>query len=186
MNRSLVLIALCFSACATAGPRPLKFVAPPGWVDLSTGAPAANLERLPPDVRKQLGAGSTLFMAMDLDHPVDGLVAVGRGVMIGPINFNDRNYVADLIKVMVSGGMTNPVVEPRLVQQVKCVRLRGDRQGPNGLVLRQLVFVFPAGSHVGQLTFAVTAARYAEYEPVFTRAAEGTTGLLLRKEPPSK
>src|SRR4051812_47984850 len=70
--RSLIFVLLLAPNLGRAAS--FKFVVPPGWVDLSPGAPPENFSKLPPAVAKQIRDGGFAFYAADLDHASDGFM----------------------------------------------------------------------------------------------------------------
>jgi len=184
MRTTLALLTL--GVAATAHASSFHFAVPPGWIDLSPGAPPGNMAKVPPALAKQIEAGNFVFYAADVAHADDGFM---ENVNATRVPGSPRTITTALLDGMMAQmgdevarqmpGARIDVVEKRLVEigGVTCGRVVALMKGP-GLLAKQVQFVLPGDGEAAVVTYSTTPEKFAEYEPVFDRAVAATTGLV--------
>jgi hypothetical protein len=182
------IAGLLLAGPAAAGDVPggFTFTPPPGWIDISRGAPEAQRRLAPPALLAQADDPAMAFFAIAPDRYNDGSVdymrAVVRPDVLPPVvtaatltelaaGIEDefsrqglayRALKQDLIKVAgVNGGS----------------RLVGELQTPNG-VMTLIQYSIPGDRSHAALTFRTTPERFARDESIFEASAQATRGAV--------
>lgn len=178
---SLALVLLCLPAVARA----FTFQVPPGWVDLSPGAPPKNFERLPPAVAAELRQGRYAAIAMDLDHAADGF-AENFNALVEPGVEPITQPLLDQIAASMGSEIRRQAKDATLkvlergtvsLHGITCGRMVSDVQ-MGAMHMRQLVYLLPGEGNHAIVTYSATPATFAQYTPVFTAAIEATQGIV--------
>ncbi len=165
---------------------PFSFELPPGWLNLSPGAPPENFRGLPQAVIER--ARATAVTALDIAGAGDGF-AENLNVVIArcPGRFNDalmEKIVAEAPKSIAreAPGASFQLVERGVtpIAGVNAGRLVYDLT-LGAQKLRQLQLHLPAGRVCAIATYTATPETFARYLPVFEASARATRGLA---EPP--
>jgi hypothetical protein len=182
MKTTLVLLTLSVASAASAST--FKFQVPPGWLDLSPGAPEANFAKLPPALVQQVRGGNFAFYAADIAHADDGFMENANASLVAGTQTITQQFLDQMMAQMndevgkQAPGMTIEVLEKKLVEinGVTCGRTVAVMKGPD-LKAKQVQYVLPGQSEAAVITYSTTPEKFAEYEPVFDTAARATTGI---------
>lgn len=180
-----LLLALPLPALASG----FQFKVPPGWVDLSPGAPPANFAGLPPTLVQQIKAGNFAFYAADLAHADDGFMEnVNATVEAGSEKISQKlvdemaAHLGDEVEKQAPG-VSVKVVEKRLVDWsgVTVARLVVELGG--SIHARQVQYLLPGPTEHAVVTYSTTPEQFATYQATFDAAAQATGGVA---EPPGR
>jgi hypothetical protein len=187
---AIALVPLLASANASAGPGGFTFTPPPGWVDVSRGAPEAQRRKAPPALRAQADNPIITFLAMDPEHWDDGFienmnVVVQTGKNALP---STPEVLAEVAKAAAAeaakAGLTyrTTKVEVTKVAGVNVGRLTADLTGP-GVAAKQVQYMIPGDRSEAMLTYTAAPDSFARYAPLFEASAQATLGAV---EPPTR
>lgn len=183
----LTAVALLLAGgTAQAGPGGFTFAAPPGWIDLSRGAPEAQRRQAPRELLAQAESPAVAYVAADLAHGDDGFVEnmnaiVQRGARP---TLPTQDAIAEMVKGMQAqatqqgGSYRSAKAELVKVAGVTSVRFVGEMKQSSGLVTSLVQYAIPGERGFAALTFATTPAKLAEYEPLFDASAQATRGAV--------
>jgi hypothetical protein len=165
-----------------------QFQVPPGWVDLSPGAPQENFSRLPPQVVKQIREGNFAFYAADIDHATDGFMEnVNASVDHGTEPVTQK--LVDEMAAHMGDEVAKQAPDVKLtVLEKNVVDLRGVPAGrlvielSGAMRTKQVQYLLPGVDGHAVLTYSTTPEDFARYQPIFDAAAIATGGVA---EPPS-
>ncbi len=179
MIRSLALVALLFAAPAHAQVHvsPFTFQIPPGWLNLSPGAPPENFRGLPPQVVEQ--ARGVPFLAMDVAGGADGFAENVNLVLVGcPAGGYSQKTMEALARhpELKQQGMTIREASTLQVGGLTAGRLLTEMSS-GGVRVWQAQYHLPGGTRCAILTYSSTPEAFARYLPTFEAAARATTGL---------
>jgi hypothetical protein len=166
----------------------LTFQVPAGWTDLSPGAPAENFAKAPAEFAARAKQSASGFVAVDLEQASRGVFADNVNTALesfsGPIS---EKTLASAVESMKALGQTYPGASYRPTEQslvtidgVVAGRMVGETT-MGGTVLKQVAYLLPAKDVTVVLTFSTIPDRFANVEPVFSAAAQGTKGLVKRR-----
>lgn len=191
-TKTMVLVVAAACWCAPAAAEAFTFRVPPGWVDLSPGAPDANFEGLPPALVSSARSGTYAAVAIDL-RPTDG----------DPANFNavvrpGAQRVTEEAVAYFADGLpreltrVNPLATSRALEHrvvtvgdVHFGRVVMETSVVLGGAMRQLVYVIPGEGQTAVVTYSCPPAQYERYEPIFDAAARATLGAVEPSAPES-
>ena len=196
MNARMVLVAgvalgLGLAARAVAGdgtaPGGFTFSPPPGWVDVSRGAPEAQRQKAPPALLAQ--ADKLAFVAFEPGSEGDGFVenmnAVVQTGKRAPLPTAEGlgEVQTGLTAQFKQQGMT---YTPKKLEVVKVAgvtsgRMVGEIKGPMGAIA-DVIYLIPGKMAYATVTFTTAPDKLAHYESIFEAAAQATRGAV---EPPS-
>jgi hypothetical protein len=174
-------------ALAQSSPGGLHYSIPPGWLDLSPGAPAANFARVPKEVVDQARNPRYLAMAIDMDHAKNGFAAnlnVVHSPCPGPLKADSLPAAAHAIQEAGRAAGTDlHVVSHEIVTigGVAAARFLDEMTLPPHK-LRQYAYLIPNGQDCAVVTYTATQERWGEYRPVFEAAALATGGVRALPE----
>jgi hypothetical protein len=162
----------------------LKFAVPPGWVDLSPGAPEANWQGIPPQLRQMVQKGNAAFYAADVAGGSDGFMENVNVILKrspGPITESTLDELsATMAKEMPreAPGMSYKLIDRRIVKiaGVDCGRVVGELD-MKVATSKQLLYLIPGGEQLAIVTYSTTPTSFAIYEPIFDTAAQATQGV---------
>lgn len=184
MRTALALLAFACPAVALADAPAFHVDVPPGWVDLSPGAPEANFARLPEELVAQAKSGRFSQIAMDIDHAADGFgenfnVVVTEG-RLGRISEGELDEIAAAVAGEMqkeAPGSSYRVVEKSVVVLggAKSARLVADFD-MNGLKMRQMAYLVPGPKSHAAITYTATPETFAAYRPAFEASAASVKG----------
>jgi hypothetical protein len=178
------LVAAVTSCAATvfAEAGPFTFRIPEGWTDLSPGAPAANLERVPPALAAEARSRRFAAMAIDLDHVEDDF-ADNFNASVSPGDAEMTSAYVDTLAAELSRKAATTVLEAGTVVvggvdwgRIVFQKDTGTRR------LWHIVYLIPHGeadpeeSSFATLTYTTTEARYPRAHQAFELAARATLG----------
>jgi hypothetical protein len=184
-----VVVGLLLGASATAGAAPgpggFTFSPPPGWIDISRGAPEAQRQKAPPGLLAQADNPAMSFVAYEPgsedDNFIENMNAVvetgKRPPLMTPAG------IAELEKVLEAElgkqGLSYRSLKMEVVKiaGVTAGRLVGELKLPSGQV-SLIQFAMPGENAHATLTFTTTPDKLAHYEPMFDAAAQATRGLV--------
>ena len=152
------------------------FSAPPGWVDLSPGAPVDALAKVPPALLEQLKTSNAVFIAVDLERGDNMQATVQDGTM--SVNAKVLEQLATgLAKPIAASGRVVRTIESSIVQVggVAPARVVFDVEY-QGKTITMLQYVLPGDGQFAVLAFASPRERFAQNRPIFDRAASATRG----------
>lgn len=181
----LSLGAAWTAAAAEPGAGGFTFSPPPGWIDISRGAPEAQRQKAPPAMLKQADSGQMAFVAYEPGSGDDGFVEnMNAVVQTGqrPPRVT-REVLAEVEKGLEEGIAKNGLtyrslkVEVVKVAGVTAGRLVGEVNAPPGRV-DMVQYTIPGERSFVTLTFTTTPDKLAHYEPVFEAAAQATRGAV--------
>lgn len=180
-----LLLAAGGAAGAETGAGGFTFSPPPGWIDISRGAPEAQRQQAPPALVAQADNPGMAFVAFDPASGDDGFVENMNAV----VETGKRPPLAtpeglvELEKMLETElgkqGMTYRSLKMEVVKVggVTAGRLVGEMKVPNGLV-NLVQFAIPGKQSHATLTFTTTPDKLAHYEPIFDAAAQATLGAV--------
>jgi hypothetical protein len=187
--RRMVVVWLLLGASAVAGAAPgpggFTFSPPPGWIDISRGAPEAQRQNAPPGLLAQADNPSMSFVAYEPGSEEDGFIENMNAVVETgkrPPLMTPAGLV-ELEKVLESElgkqGLTYRSLKMEVVKigGVTAGRLLGELKLPSGAV-NLVQFAMPGDNAHTTLTFTTTPDKLAHYEPMFDAAAQATRGLV--------
>jgi hypothetical protein len=183
---SLGLLLAARAAAAEPGAGGFTFSPPPGWIDISRGAPEAQRQKAPPALLAQADNPGMAFVAFepasgDDDGFVENMNAVVETGKRPPLA--TREGLVELEKMLETElgkqGMTYRSLKMEIVKVggVTAGRLVGEMKVPNGLV-NLVQFAIPGKQSHATLTFTTTPDKLAHYEPIFDAAAQATLGAV--------
>jgi len=183
--KALVAVALLLPAAVAMAADTTHFVfqVPPGWTDLSPGAPEENLNELPPEMRARLHGSGAVFLAGDVAHRGDGFLSNVNATVAADaatVTLSDLDAAKDQIDREVArtarGGQF-VIKDKQLVDWdgVTVGRLAGELT-IGGQTLAEVIFLIPGDNEHAVLSYTTTPDRLASLEPVFDAAARATKG----------
>ena len=184
-------LALLLGAGATvaagAGPDTggFTFSPPPGWIDISRGAPEAQRQKAPPALLAQADNPSMAFVAFDPMSDDDGFVenmnaVVETGKRPPLMTPTGLTELAKMLETELGKqGMTYRSLKKEVVKigGVTAGRLVGELKLPSGVV-NLVQFAIPGERAHATLTFTTTPDKLSHYEPIFDAAAQATRGAV--------
>ncbi len=176
-----MLVSLFILLAGTAAPASsddLHFEIPPGWLDLSPGAPEKNFAGIPAEMARLARASRFAAAAFDLAGAQNGYASNFTDLVTDEttrIGESDVQKVADALVPETAKGQSS---ERGRIQigSVGCLRAVFDSD-QQGHPLRHLVYVMPAGSRTAILTFTARREAFDRYLAAFERVAHATQGL---------
>ena len=183
--KSLALLLLV-SSVAQAAPSKFVFKVPPGWVDISEGAPPANLARVPAVLVEEARKNHFAFCAADVDHADDGFMENVNAIVEPGTAKIDMTFMHQLGESIADeakkAGSNHHVVELGLAKAsgVTVGRYVSELGAPPNTV-KQVGYIIPGKDSHAILTYSTTPAEFARYAPIFDQAAQATLGV---EEPP--
>jgi hypothetical protein len=178
-------LGVASSAAAEPGTGGFTFSPPPGWIDVSRGAPEAQRKNAPPTILKQADSGQMAFVAYEPNSADDGFIENVNAVVDSgkrPPRVT-REGLAELEKALEAGiaqsGLTyrSLKVEVVKVAGVTAGRLVGEVNPPSGKVTL-VQYGIPGERSWVTLTFSTTPDKLSHYEPIFEAAAQATRGAV--------
>ncbi len=170
MRRSLVVLAIV--AAPLLARAEFRFPVPPGWVDLSPGAPAANFEGLAPDFVKTLRSGQFRAFAFDVAHTERGFTPNFNAVAMDPPTRVTEANEADLAQALF-GPIQKQMAGAALVEKgivevggVKSLRIVYDSE-MGGTPLRQMAVLVPGVPNTAVVTYTALRDQFASLRPAF-------------------
>jgi hypothetical protein len=170
-------------AVAEPGSGGFVFSPPPGWIDISRGAPEALRQKAPPALLAQ--ADNMAFVAYEPDSDADGFVENMNAVV--QTGKNPPAATPELLveltqaleKELAPQGMTYRSLKREVVKVagVTAGRLVGELTAPNGHV-NLIQYAIPGARAHAMLTFTTAPEKLAHYEPIFEAAAQATRGAV--------
>jgi hypothetical protein len=182
--RACVLLGVLAAASTAAAATPPVVQIPEGFVDLTKGIPGALAGSLPAATLNEARNAGHLAFAIDPTPAAEGLtpneIADLRPTPLHVDPAEMTKTVSELTKSLataVPGGKSEVLrADPVAVSGVTGLRVVADID-VGGRAFRDLIFMLPVGPRMLVLTFSVSRARYADYEPRFDAAALATRGL---------
>jgi hypothetical protein len=189
MSGLAIGLLLLAGADASAGPGGFTFTPPPGWVDVSRGAPEAQRAKAPPALRAQADNPAITFLAMDPAHWEDGfvenmnvVVETGkRALAATPEVLSEVAKAAEAEAAKAGLKYRTTKVEVVKVNGVNLGRMEAELTAPGG-AMKLIQYMIPGNRSQAMLTYTTTAAQFATYAPLFDASAQATVGAA---EPPS-
>ena len=179
MRRSLVVLAIV--AAPLLARAEFRFPVPPGWVDLSPGAPAANFEGLAPDFVKTLRSGQFRAFAFDVAHTERGFTPNFNAVAMDPPTRVTEANEADLAQALF-GPIQKQMAGAALVEKgivevggVKSLRIVYDSE-LDGTLLRQMAVLVPGVPNTAVVTYTALRDQFASLRPAFEAHVAGIEG----------
>jgi hypothetical protein len=185
LGAAIVGLLIGAGAVAHAGPGGFTFTPPPGWIDVSRGAPEAQRQKAPPALLAQADNPAIPFFAIEPDSDGDGfienmnaVVETGKRALLATpaaLAEMEKGLLAELAKQ----GLKYRAVKTEVVKVagVTSGRLVGEIQAPNGPVIL-VQYAIPGDQAMATLTFTTTPANLAHNEPIFEAAAQTTRGAV--------
>jgi hypothetical protein len=184
MGGALVLL-VGGAAAAEPAPGGFAFSTPPGWIDVSRGAPEALRSKAPPSVLALSNDPGTAFVAYEPGSDDDGFIENVNAI----VRTGERPPLATpavlnaLEKGIKTGaaaqGLTYRSLETDVVKVagVTAGRLVGELNGPSGAVI-SVLYAIPGQRAHAMLTFTTTPDKLAHYRPIFDATAQATLGAV--------
>jgi hypothetical protein len=160
--------------------RPLTFHAPAGWIDLSPGAPAANFERVPPEIVAMVRRSRYAAAAVE-PVPAGAAYTQTFNVLVSPRPLDveaDRKLVQEhLIEELRKGGASAALERGELaeVDGVRALKLQL-RAAFADVNARVVAWAIPAGRRTALLTYSCEEPTCERLLPAFDASARATTG----------
>jgi hypothetical protein len=170
-------------AVASAAPGGFTFSPPPGWLDVSRGAPEAQRQKAPPALLAQ--ADKLAFVAFEPQSEADGFIENMNAV----VQTGKRAPLptAEALGEVESGlraqfklqGMT---YTPQKLEVVKVAgvtsgRIVGEVKGPMGGIA-DVIYLIPGDMAYATVSFTTTPDKLAHYAPIFEAAVQSTRGAV--------
>jgi hypothetical protein len=182
--RACVLLGVLAAPSTAAAATPPVVQVPEGFVDLTKGIPDALAGSLPATTLDEARNAGHLAFAIDPTPAAEGLtpneIADLRPAPLHVDPAKMSKTISELTKALataVPGGKSEILrADPVVVSDVTGLRVVADID-VGGRAFRDLIFLLPVGPRMLVLTFSVSRARYADYEPRFDAAARATRGL---------
>ena len=184
----LIAVALLSvgGAAAQADAGGFTFTPPPGWIDVSRGAPEAQRQKAPAELRAQADNPAIAYLAVDLAHADDGFAenmnAVVQTGARPPVP--TREGLAEMVKtVQAQAAQQHAEYRSSKMEVVKVAgvtsgRFVGEVRAASGLSTSLVQYVIPGERAFAALTFITTPQKLAEYEPIFEASAQATRGAV--------
>jgi hypothetical protein len=182
----LVGLLLGAAAVAHAGPGGFTFTPPPGWIDLSRGAPEAQRQKAPAALLAQANSPATAFFAIEPDGggerffaKMNAVVETGkRPPLATPAGLAEAERA--LQAQFAKQGLTYRALKTEVVKVagVTSGRLFGEVQGPAGGAIDLIQYAIPGDNAMAMVTFTTTPANLAHNEPIFEAAAQAIRGAV--------
>jgi len=180
-----ILLGSVAVAGAESGTGGFTFSPPPGWIDISRGAPEAQRQKAPPALLAQADNPSMAFVAYDPTSGDDGFLenmnAVVETGKRPPLM--TQAGLAELVKMLEGElgkqGLTYRSLKMEVVKigGVTAGRLVGELKLPSGIV-NLVQFAIPGERAHATVTFTTTPDKLAHNEPIFDAAAQATRGAV--------
>jgi hypothetical protein len=180
-----LLLSLLAVRTARAGTGGFTFTPPPGWIDISRGAPEEQRKKGPPGLRAQADNPAIDYMAVDPANWDDGFVENMNAVVLTgkrallPTLEGLTEMTKGIAEEAAKSGFKYRVVKTDLVKVagVTSGRIVGE-MSIQGTDTRLVQYVIPGEMSQATLTFTTTPANFAHYEPLFDAAAQATVGAV--------
>jgi hypothetical protein len=180
-----LLLGGAWNAAAAPGPGGFTFSPPPGWTDVSRGAPEAQRQSAPPAMLKQADSGQMAFVAYEPNSEEDGFIenmnaVVSTGKRPPRVT---REGLAELEKSLEAeiarAGLTYRSLKVEIVKVAGATagRLVGEVTSPGGK-MNMVQYAIPGQRSHATLTFSTTPDKLGHYEPIFEAAAQRTMGVV--------
>jgi hypothetical protein len=181
----VIALLLAARAAVGAGPGGFTFTPPPGWVDVSRGAPEAQRAQAPPALRAQADDPMYSYVAMDPTRVgsdfVDNMNVVVRTGARPPLYTPES--LAEVVKGMEDETKKHGFsvhatrVEVVKVAGVTAGRVVADLQAP-GITTKLVQYGIPGDMSHATLTYSTSPESFARNEPLFEASAQATLGAV--------
>lgn len=186
----VVGLLLVAGANARAGAGGFTFTPPPGWIDVSRGAPEAQRAKAPAALRAQADNPSFTFVAVDPEHWDDGFIenmnaVVQTGRRALP---STPEVLAGIAKAAAAeaakSGFTYRATKVEVVNVagVTAGRLTSELTG-RGATVKQVEYLIPGEMSEAMLTYSAAPDSFARYAPLFEASAQATLGAVEAPTP---
>ena len=183
MTGLVVMVLVGGTGVTTAAPGGFVFTPPPGWVDVSVGAPQADRDKAPPQILAV--ADSHAFVAVALDSADDGFMEhVNASVQTG---MKPAVMTMEVLAELEAGANKEFAKRDRSFRALKreivkvagvtAGRLVGDLQTPQATI-RIVQYSIPGHGAYALLTFSTTPDNFERYQPIFEASAQATRGAV--------
>jgi hypothetical protein len=167
------------AAPADASEGGFGFEVPPGWLDLSPGAPAANFSKVTPEVAAQARNKDFIFFAADVEHAqADGILANVNGTLVSE---KPSKVTKESLEGLASGLGADFAVREKTLLDVGGVavgRIVDQLAVKGGKPDAQVLYILPGKDGDAALTFTTSQEHFARDQPAFEAAMRATTGLV--------
>jgi hypothetical protein len=182
----IAVLALGAAATAQAGAVGFTFTPPAGWIDVSRGAPAAQRQKVPPELLAKADNPAVAYVAVNPAHDDDGLTENMTAIVQTGVSppLPTREALAEMVKGMeaqaVQQGATYHASKVELVKigGVTSGRFVGEMKPATGPALSLVQYAIPGQRAYAALTFTTTPRKLAEREPIFEASAQATRGAV--------
>jgi hypothetical protein len=177
-----LLAARMAGATGTGG---FTFTPPPGWIDISRGAPEEQRKKGPPGLRAQADNPAIDYAAVDPANWDDGFVENMNAVVLTgkhallPTLDGLSEMSKGIAEEAAKNGFKYRAVKTEVVKVagVTSGRIVGE-MSVQGTDTKLVQYVIPGEMSQATLTFTTTPANFAHYEPLFDAAAQATVGAV--------
>jgi hypothetical protein len=179
-----VALMLGASAVAHAGPGGFTFTPPPGWIDVSRGAPEAQRQKVPAALLARADNPGMAFYAVGPSagdgffENMNAIVETGKRAPLATpegLAEMEKGLQAEFAKKGVTyRGVKAEVVK---VAGVTSGRLVGEAQTANGLI-NLIQYAIPGDNALAMVTFTSPHAKLVQNEPIFDAAVQSTRGAV--------
>jgi hypothetical protein len=185
LDAAIVGLLLGTAAVAHAGSGGFTFTPPPGWIDVSRGAPEAQRQKAPAAVRAQADNPAIAFFAIEPDGgggpsfaKMNAFVEVGKRTLLATpagLAETEKGLQAEFAKK----GVTYRALKAEVVKVagVTSGRLVGEVQAPTGAI-DLIQYAIPGDNAMAMVTFTTSPADLARNEPIFAAAAQAIRGAV--------
>jgi hypothetical protein len=185
LDAVIVGLVLGAGAVAHAGPGGFTFTPPPGWIDVSRGAPEAQRQKAPAALLAQADNPAIAYFAVEPEVGGDGfyenmnaVVETGKRALLATpqgLAEMEKGLQAELAKQGLKyRALKTDVVK---VAGVTSGRLVGELQAPNGAVIL-IQYAIPGDHAMATVTFTTAPANRERNEPIFEAAVQATRGVV--------
>jgi hypothetical protein len=172
---TVALLLLLAARTAGAGSGGFTFTPPPGWIDISRGAPEAQRKKAPAGLLAQADNPAIDYMAIDPANWDDGFVENMNAVVLTGKRalFPTIEGLTEMAKGIAEEAKKNGFA----YRAVKTGRIVGEMT-VQGTETKLVQYVIPGEMSQATLTFTTTPKNFAQYEPLFAASAQATVGAV--------
>jgi len=189
----LAVAWLSAGSVAHADAGKFTFTPPPGWVDISRGAPEGQRQKTPPDLLAKADNPAVAYLAVDLAHADDGFPENMNAIVQTGANppVPTQEGLAEMVKAMQGqaaqqhGEYRSSKAEVVKVAGVTSCRFVGEMKLASGVVTSLVQYAIPGERSFAALTFSTTPQKLVEHEPIFEASAQATGGAVEPKPGPA-
>jgi hypothetical protein len=176
-----LIIGLCGPVFSASN---LKFATPPGWLNLSPGAPAENFTKIPEATAKAFKDAKVVAAAMDVDAKTgDGGANMVAEILHTSFPISEtsmKEFGTQMVESASQKSGSKYTLSTTGILQISgvtCGRSVSETQTKLGTALTQVTYVLPDGPDLGIMTVTIATKHFKKNESALDEIARSVTGI---------